>query len=77
MSRIDANEIKRLVLEHMPDAEVSVRAYAGDDHFEMSVTSRAFAGLSRVAQHQMVYAALGEHMKEAIHALRLKTMVKK
>ncbi len=77
MSRIDANEIKRLVLERMPDAEVSVRAYAGDDHFEMSVTSRAFAGLSRVAQHQMVYAALGEHMKEAIHALRLKTMVKK
>ncbi|RMG90745.1 MAG: BolA family transcriptional regulator [Zetaproteobacteria bacterium] len=76
MGKINADEIRRLVLKHIPDAEVNVRTFAGDDHFEMHVASRSFAGLSRVAQHQMVYAALGEHMKEAIHALALKTMVK-
>ncbi len=68
-------EITELVRRNIPDADVQVRLYAGDDHFEMSVASPAFAGKSRVAQHQMVYVALGEHMKAAIHALALKTSV--
>ncbi|MGI9024092.1 MAG: BolA/IbaG family iron-sulfur metabolism protein, partial [Burkholderiaceae bacterium] len=33
-----------------------------------------FVGKSRVARHQLVYAALGDHMKEAIHALSFKTL---
>ena len=68
-------EIIDMIHRSMPDAEVQVRLYSGDDHFEMEVASAAFAGKSRVAQHQMVYAALGEHMKAAIHALALKTTV--
>lgn len=70
-------EIEVLVRQGIPDARVNVRLYSGDDHFEMDVVSAAFAGKSRVAQHQMIYAALGEHMKQAIHALALKTSAPK
>jgi acid stress-induced BolA-like protein IbaG/YrbA len=42
-------------------------------HFEAVVVSPAFAGLTRVRQHQLVYAALGERMREEIHALSMKT----
>jgi stress-induced morphogen len=73
--RVDPEQLRSLVLAAMPDAEVEVRLYSGDDHFEMTVASRGFAGKSRVAQHQMVYDALGAHMREAIHALALQTRV--
>jgi acid stress-induced BolA-like protein IbaG/YrbA len=42
-------------------------------HFEAIVVSPSFAGLSRVRQHQLVYAALGERMREEIHALSMMT----
>lgn len=70
---IHPDHLRELVLAHIPDATVEVRLYSGDDHFEMKVTSPSFAGKSRVAQHQMVYAALGDNMRQAIHALALKT----
>ncbi len=48
----------------------------GDDgqHFEATIVAPAFTGKNRVQRHQMVYAALGEHMRAAIHALSFKTM---
>ena len=42
-------------------------------HFEAVIVSPAFAGLSRVKQHQLVYGALGERMREEIHALSMQT----
>jgi stress-induced morphogen len=69
--------IARMVRQCIPDAEVSVNLFSGDNHFEMEVISAAFAGKSRVAQHQMVYAALGDNMRQSIHALALKTAVPK
>jgi len=42
-------------------------------HFEAVIVSPAFAGLPRVRQHQLVYGALGERMREEIHALSMKT----
>lgn len=68
-------ELVALVKQGIPDAEVVVQLFSGDDHFEMEVVSAAFSGKSRVAQHQMVYAALGEQMRSAIHALALKTSI--
>jgi len=65
--------LKALVLEAIPDAEVQVSCYSGDDHFEMEVVSASFAGKTRIAQHKMVYAALGDNMRAAVHALALKT----
>jgi acid stress-induced BolA-like protein IbaG/YrbA len=42
-------------------------------HFEATIVSPSFAGLNRVRQHQLVYAALGDRMREEIHALSMKT----
>ena len=42
-------------------------------HFEAVVVSPSFVGASRVKRHQLVYAALGDRMKEEIHALSMKT----
>ena len=43
-------------------------------HFEAIVVSPQFAGLGRVKRHQLVYAALGERMREEIHALSMQTL---
>jgi len=43
-------------------------------HFQALVVSRAFQGKSRVQRHQLVYAALGERMREEIHALSMRTL---
>jgi len=72
---IHPDALKALILEAMPDAQVNVHVYSGDDHFELEVVSSAFEGKSRIAQHKMVYAALGDNMRAAIHALALKTRV--
>jgi acid stress-induced BolA-like protein IbaG/YrbA len=48
---------------------------SGDgQHFEALIVSPAFAGLSRVRQHQLVYAALGDRMRGEIHALSMRTL---
>jgi acid stress-induced BolA-like protein IbaG/YrbA len=48
---------------------------AGDgQHFQALVVSRAFEGKSRVQRHQLVYGALGERMREEIHALSMQTL---
>lgn len=57
-----------------PDAEIVITDLAGDgDHYRARVVSRAFAGMSRVKQHQMVYAALGDRVGGVLHALAVET----
>ena len=69
-----AGEIERLIKAAIPDAQVTIRDLAGDgDHYAARVVSRTFAGLTRVGQHQAVYAALGGRMGEELHALQLET----
>ncbi len=49
---------------------------SGDGHhFEAVIVSPLFRGKSRVQQHQLVYRALGERMREEIHALSMRTLV--
>ncbi len=43
-------------------------------HFFATIVSAEFEGLSRIARHKRVYAALGERMREQIHALSMKTL---
>ena len=60
--------------EGFPDAEIVIQDLAGDgDHYRAKIVSAAFAGLSRVRQHQLVYAALGGKMGGELHALALET----
>lgn len=73
MSNVNPDTLKHLVCSHIADAVVEVRCYSGDDHFEMSVVSASFEGKSRIMRHKMVYAALGDNMRAAVHALALKT----
>ena len=74
---MEASEIERLIKAKFPDAAIEIRDLAGDgDHYEASVATVAFAGKSRVQQHQMVYDALGGRMGGVLHALKLTTAVK-
>lgn len=71
---MSGDEIVRRIRSALPDAEVELVDLAGDDdHWEATVTSAAFAGLSRVRQHRLVYEAIGADMGGALHALRLTT----
>lgn len=47
----------------------------GGDHFRATVTAAAFTGLSRIAQHRLVYDVFGAEIGGPIHALSLKTQV--
>jgi hypothetical protein len=70
------DDITALIRAAIPDAEVTIRDLAGDgDHYSARVVSASFAGLSRVRQHQAVYAALGGRMGGELHALQLETAV--
>lgn len=73
-----ADEIEALIRAELPDAEVTITDLAGDgDHYAAHVVSAAFRGLSRVKQHQTVYAALGGRMGGVLHALQLTTAAPK
>jgi stress-induced morphogen len=75
---MDAEEIERLIREALPDARVSIEDLRGDgDHYAALIESSAFAGKSRVQQHQMVYQALQGRMGGELHALALQTGVPK
>jgi stress-induced morphogen len=71
---MDAAEIERLIKQAIPDADVAIEDLRGDgDHYAATVVSAAFAGKTRVQQHQMVYQALQGRMGEQLHALALQT----
>ena len=71
-----ATEIEAMIRAALPDAEVAITDLAGDgNHYAARVTSSSFAGKSRVAQHKLVYDALGGRMGGELHALQLTTAV--
>ena len=72
---MDARSIESLIRQALPDAEVEIRDLAGDgDHYAATIVSAAFRGKTRVQQHQVVYGALGDRMREEIHALSMRTV---
>jgi acid stress-induced BolA-like protein IbaG/YrbA len=69
---VTPDSIRQSLLEGLACEHVEVR---GDGHhFEAIIVSGQFAGLSRVKQHQLVYRALGDRMREEIHALSMQTL---
>ncbi len=65
-------QIREYIASHLPCEHIEVR---GDgSHFEALIVSDAFEGKRLIARHQVVYAALGDRMKEEIHALSMKTL---
>ena len=69
----DRSSIEEAIRQGLECSHIEVR---GDDgaHFDALVVSPAFTGVARVRRHQMVYAALGDRMREEIHALSMQTL---
>lgn len=71
---MQAEDIIDMIKASISNAEVELVDLAGDgDHYKAVITSASFAGKSRIAQHQMVYAALEGRMGGELHALALET----
>jgi acid stress-induced BolA-like protein IbaG/YrbA len=67
-----AEEVRGFIAAALPCTHVEVE---GDGrHFFAIIVSAEFEGLSRVRRHQRVYAALGDRMRDQIHALSMKTL---
>ena len=69
---INPQDIQTWIAQGLPCEHVRVE---GDGaHFEAEIVSAEFRGKSRVKQHQLVYGALGDRMREEIHALSMRTL---
>ena len=69
------DEIKSLIKESMPDAEIIIKDLAGDEnHYSATIKSKIFSGKSKIEQHKLVYKALKGKMGNELHALALNTM---
>jgi len=69
---VTPENIKEWIEKNLAESEVEV---SGDGrHFDAVIVCAEFSGKSRIQQHQMVYAALGDKMKAEIHALSMRTM---
>jgi stress-induced morphogen len=74
---MSSNDLEALLRTAFTDADIEIQDLAGDgDHYKAIIRSAVFAGKSRVAQHQMVYAALKDKMGGELHALALETSAK-
>jgi len=68
------NDLESILVAAFPDGQSQIEDLAGDcDHYRATVVSAAFTGISRVRQHQMVYAALKGRVGGELHALALET----
>lgn len=71
---MDRDTLETMLREAFPEAQITLTDLAGDnDHWSAEIIDEAFKGKPRVAQHQLVYAALKGKMGGELHALQLKT----
>ena len=74
---LKSDEIRSLIKEAIPDAEITIEDLAGDgNHYSATVISSQFEGKSKIQQHKMVYNSLKGKMGNELHALALKTKEK-
>tara|TARA_B100000029_G_C17567996_1_gene955672 strand:- start:1569 stop:1799 length:231 start_codon:yes stop_codon:yes gene_type:complete len=70
-------EIRSLIKEAIPDAEIAIEDLAGDEnHYSATIKSKVFNGKSKIEQHKMVYKSLKGKMGNELHALALNTKEK-
>jgi stress-induced morphogen len=69
-----AGDLEQELRTAFPQADIAIEDLAGDgDHYRARIIDRAFLGLPRVRQHQLVYAALKGKVGGELHALALET----
>ena len=68
-------EIRNLIKESIPDAEITIQDLAGDEnHYSATIKSKIFNGKSKIEQHKMVYKSLNGKMGNELHALSINTI---
>ena len=68
-------EIRNLIKESIPDAEITIQDLAGDEnHYSATIKSKIFNGKSKIEQHKIVYKSLKGKMGNELHALSLNTI---
>ena len=68
-------EIRSLIKESIPDAQITIQDLAGDNnHYSATIKSKIFNGKSKIEQHKMVYKSLKGKMGNELHALSLNTI---
>ena len=68
-------EIKNLIKDAIPDAQIIIKDLAGDEnHYSATIKSKIFTGKSKIEQHKLVYKSLKGKMGNELHALALNTM---
>jgi stress-induced morphogen len=68
-------EVEKMIEAGLSGAKAQVSDMTGTgDHFDAVVVAEAFEGQNLIAQHQMVYRALGDAMNGPVHALKLSTL---
>jgi len=71
---LKSEEIKRLIKEAMPDAEIIIQDLVGDEnHYSATISSKIFNGKSKIEQHKIVYKSLKGKMGNELHALSINT----
>ena len=68
---MDPQDIEGLIVAGLPDARVRVRS-PDNTHFEAVVVAASFAGMRRIARHQLIYKTLGSLVGNEIHALSIR-----
>ena len=71
---LSVEEIKKHILEAIPDASIEIKDLMGDNnHYSAVIKSKVFKGMSRIDQHKLVYKSLKGKMGNELHALALTT----
>lgn len=71
---LDPKRLEQALLDAFPDARIEVRDLTGtSDHYDVTIQSERFLGVTPLARHRLVYGALQGSMKGDIHALALHT----
>ena len=71
---LQINEIKKLIKETIPDAEIEIKDLMGDNnHYSATIKSKLFKNLNKIEQHKLVYKSLKGKMGNELHALSITT----
>lgn len=73
MPPLSPKELEALIHSELPDANVSIKLYSGNDHFEVNVISELFSGKSKIQRQRMVLSTLKNKINNEIHAITLTT----
>tara|TARA_B100000282_G_C31565555_1_gene414179 strand:+ start:496 stop:726 length:231 start_codon:yes stop_codon:yes gene_type:complete len=67
-------EIKKLIKESIPDAQIEIKDLMGDNnHYSANIKSKVFNNLNKIDQHKLVYKSLKGKMGHELHALSITT----